>query len=95
VRDEIELYRTAGVQPFGVNPADVDAHRRYADKLRFPFPLLSDAARDLARAYGALKPDGVGIARSVVLIRRDGQVMFAARGAPGARESLAVLTSTT
>jgi peroxiredoxin Q/BCP len=88
VRDEIETYRRANVQPFGINPASVESHRRYAEKFRFPFPLLSDPGRQVAGAYGALKPGGIGIQRSVVLVGRDGRVRFAARGAPGPEESL-------
>ena len=88
MRDEIEQFRSAGAQPFGVNPAGVDAHRRYAEKFRFNFPLLSDKAREVAAAYGALKPDGQGIQRSVVLIGRDGVVRFAERGAPPAERVL-------
>jgi thioredoxin-dependent peroxiredoxin len=88
VRDEIEQFRDAGVQPFGVNPAGVDAHRRYVEKFHFTFPLLSDAGREAARAYGALKPDGKGIVRTVVLVRRDGRVQFAERGAPPAERIL-------
>jgi alkyl hydroperoxide reductase subunit AhpC len=42
----------------------------------------------VSRAYGALRPDGAGIARSVVLVGRDGTVRFAAAGAPGADISL-------
>lgn len=87
----MERYRAAGVQPFGVNPASVEAHRAYATKFRFNFPLLSDPQREVARAYGALKADGKGIQRSVVLIDRDGTVVFAQRGAPGADESLEAL----
>jgi peroxiredoxin Q/BCP len=88
VRDEIERFRKAGVQPLGVNPAGVDAHRKYVEKFRFPFPLLSDAGREAARAYGALKPDGRGILRTVVLIGQDGRVRFAERGAPPAERIL-------
>ena len=88
MRDEIEQYRRAGVQPFGINPATVEGHRKYAEKFGFPFPLLSDGARDVARRYGALKPDGKGIQRSVLLVDRDGRIRFAARGAPGAELSL-------
>jgi peroxiredoxin Q/BCP len=88
VRDEIEQFRGAGAQPFGVNPAGVDAHRRYAEKFKFNFPLLSDRARVVTSAYGALKPDGKGIQRSVVLIGRDGLVRFAERGAPPAERVL-------
>jgi peroxiredoxin Q/BCP len=87
----MERYRKAGAQPFGVNPAGVDSHRKYVDKMGFNFPLLSDPGSKVAAQYGATKDDGVGIQRSVVLIGRDGKVRFAARGAPGASESLAVL----
>jgi peroxiredoxin Q/BCP len=82
VRDEIEQFEAAGVQPFGVNPADIPNHRRYAEKFRFNFPLLSDADRTAGHAYGVLKPDGKGFVRSVVLIGRGGTVRFAERGAP-------------
>jgi thioredoxin-dependent peroxiredoxin len=82
VRDEIEQYRAAGVEPFGVNPAPIPSHQKYAEKFRFNFPLLSDADRTAGDAYGVLKPDGKGFVRSVVLIGRDGKVLFAERGAP-------------
>jgi peroxiredoxin Q/BCP len=92
VRDEIEKFRKADVQPFGVNPAGVDAHGRYAAKLKLPFPLLSDPDREATGAFGALKSDGKKTQRSVVLIDRDGTVLFSARGAPSAKEVLAALT---
>jgi thioredoxin-dependent peroxiredoxin len=91
VRDEIEQFREAGVQPFGVNPAPVAGHVRYAERFRFNFPLLSDPERRAADAYGALKADGKGIVRSVVLVGRDGTVRFAVRGAPSTRQILASL----
>jgi peroxiredoxin Q/BCP len=89
VRDEIETFRKHNVQPFGVNPAKVDAHASYARKLGLPFPLLSDADRAIATAYQALKPDGQGIQRSVYAIRSDGTIAFAARGAPAADDIIA------
>jgi peroxiredoxin Q/BCP len=88
VRDEIEQYRRANVQPFGLNPAGVDSHRTYAEKLGLPFPLLSDPGGTVAQAYGAVKLGGLSIQRSVVLVGQDGRVRFAQRGAPGAGESL-------
>lgn len=75
-------FRQAGIQPFGVNPAEVDAHFKYATKLGFTFPLLSDPDRAIARAYRALKEDGHGIQRSVYVVKRDGTIVFAQRGAP-------------
>ena len=72
----------AGIQPFGVNPAGIDSHKSYVDKMRFNFPLLSDPDRAIARAYQALKDDNKGIARTVYVVGRDGTVRFAQRGAP-------------
>jgi peroxiredoxin Q/BCP len=91
VRDDIEQFRRLGVQPFGVNPAAVPSHVRYAQKFRFNFPLLSDPERHAAHAFGALKGDGKGIVRSVVLVERGGTVRFAVRGAPSTDQILASL----
>jgi peroxiredoxin Q/BCP len=85
-------FEKAGIQPFGVNPASVDSHYKYAAKMRFNFPLLSDPERDIARAYQALKEDGRGIARTVYVVRRDGTVAFAQRGAPPAGDITAAVT---
>ncbi len=82
MRDEIERFRQAGIQPFGVNPANVDAHRKYVEKMKFNFPLLSDPDRSVARAYHAVKDDGQGIWRSVYVVGRDGTIRYAQRGAP-------------
>jgi peroxiredoxin len=84
VRDEIQSYAEHDIQPFGVNPASVKSHAAYAAQLNLPFPLLSDPSLEIPRAYQTLKPDGSGIARSVCLIDRDGRVLYAQAGAPGA-----------
>jgi len=91
VRDEIASFRKHKIQPFGVNPASVESHKKYADKFKFPFPLLSDPDKAIAEAYGALKPMGAGIQRSVVVIDQDGTVVFAQRGAPSPAEVVAAL----
>ena len=82
MRDEIDKFKSEKMQPFGVNPASVDSHRGYVDKMQFNFPLLSDPERTIASAYHALKDDGRGIQRTVYVIGRDGTVHFAQRGAP-------------
>lgn len=82
-------FEDAVVQPFGVNPASIESHARYVAKMKFPFLLLSDADRAMARAYGALKDDGHGIQRTVYGIRANGTVAFAARGAPAPSDILA------
>ena len=82
-------FQKAGIQPFGVNPAGVESHVSYVEKLHFNFPLLSDPDRAIARAYHAVKDDGRGIQRSVYLVKRSGTVAFAQRGAPPVDEIVA------
>jgi thioredoxin-dependent peroxiredoxin len=84
VRDEIEAYTEQDIRPFGVNPASVESHAAYAERLALPFPLLSDPGLRIAAAYGTVKPNGAGIARSVCLIDRNGRVLYSQAGAPGA-----------
>lgn len=82
MRDEIDKFRAARLQPLGVNPAGLESHRGYVEKFKFNFPLLSDPDRAIARAYHALKEDGQGIQRTVYAIDKDGAVCFAQRGTP-------------
>jgi thioredoxin-dependent peroxiredoxin len=84
VRDEIESYTRYNIRPFGVNPASAQSHSAYAAKLGLPFLLFSDPGLQISQAYGAVKPDGRGIARSVYLIDQDGRVLYSQSGAPGA-----------
>ncbi len=84
-------FHEAGIQPFGVNPAGIESHRKYVEKMAFPFPLLSDPDRAIARAYQALKDDGRGIQRTVYVIDRAGRIAFARRGAPPVDEIVAAV----
>ena len=84
MRDEIEAYTDHDIRPFGVNPASIESHAAYAARLGLPIPLLSDPGFKISGAYGTLKPNGSGIARSVCLIDRDGRVLYTQAGAPGA-----------
>jgi hypothetical protein len=91
VRDEIKAFEQAGIQPYGVNPAGVESHWQYAEKMGFNFPLLSDPDRAMARAYQALKEDDRGIVRTAYVIARDGRIAFARRGAPPVSEIVAAV----
>ncbi len=87
----IDAFRQLDTEPFGVNPAEAASHRAFIEAHNFPFDLLVDEGRLVAEAYGAIKPDGSGIQRTVVLVGKDGRVLFRAAGAPPPAEILAVL----
>jgi len=84
-------FTSKNIQPFGVNPAGVESHLNYVTKMGFNFPLLSDPDRAIARAYHALKDDDKGIQRSVYVVKCDGTIVFAQRGAPPVPEIAASL----
>ena len=74
--------RALDTEPLGVNPGDAESHRQFKKMHSFPFELLVDEGMNVARAYGALKPDGSGIARTVVIVGKDGKVIYRQAGAP-------------
>ena len=91
VRDDLAQFTKRGIQPLGVNPAAVESHARYSEKMKFNFPILSDPDQTIARAYHALKEDDQHIQRSVYLVGQDGTIVFAQRGAPPVSEIVAVV----
>lgn len=82
MRDAIADLRASDVEPYGVNEADAASHRAFIDAFDFPFDLLIDEGLHVAEAYDALKPDRSGISRTVVVVGKDGRVIFRAAGAP-------------
>lgn len=57
-RDEHEELSEAGATVVGVSSDDVESHRRFADKHRLPFRLLSDRGGDVRRMFGVPKTLG-------------------------------------
>jgi len=80
LRDDFAAFQGAGAAVLGINPASVEAHQRYAQKLGLPFPLLSDANREAARAYHALQENGTSILRTVVVVDKQGKIAHFQRG---------------
>lgn len=91
MRDAIEELRADDVEPYGVNGADAASHRAFIDAWGFPFDLLVDEGLGVARAYGALRPEGDRINRTVVVVGKDGRVLYRAEGAPAPSEVLAAI----
>jgi thioredoxin-dependent peroxiredoxin len=53
-RDNIFAFRNAGAVILGVSVDSVDSHRAFAEEHGLPFPLLADAEKKVATAYGVL-----------------------------------------
>ena len=93
IRDRIDDFRAADTEPYGVNHGDAASHQAFIDAFGFPFDLLIDDDLRVTQAYGAAKPDGSGINRTVVVVGKNGEVIFRQAGAPSPDEVLAAIAS--
>lgn len=94
VRKNIRHLRKAAIEPMGVNSGDAESHRAFREAHALNFPLLVDERSDVARLYGAIKDDGESIRRSVVIVGKDGKIIFAEQGAPPWQRILSVMRKT-
>lgn len=78
-RDDWSQVRAKGCTVVGVNPQNAESHRKFIGKYRYPFPLLVDQGKHVAKLYNA---SGLIVRRTVYLIGEDGIVKFAQRGKP-------------
>jgi peroxiredoxin Q/BCP len=93
VRDAIDAFRALETEPYGVNPADAASHLAFIEEQDLPFDLLIDEGLRVARAYDALKPEGDRINRTVVVVGKDGRIIFYEHGAPPPDEILAAIAA--
>jgi peroxiredoxin len=101
VKENLDAYANDAVQILTVSVDSTWAHRVWADREGFDFPLLSDfwPHGAVAQAYGVFH-SGAGFAnRGTFLIDRDGVIRFAEMLGPGEsrnqdtwRQALAALT---
>ena len=79
-RDSYDTLKAAGVEVLGVSADSLRAHTTFTEKYHLPFPLLSDADKTVAIAYGAWGEKTLygrkttGVIRSTVWIGPDGRV---------------------
>jgi peroxiredoxin Q/BCP len=79
-RDAYHRLVDAGLAVVGVSPDPPERNKRFAEKERLPFPLLSDPEHRLAEAFGAwgLKKrygrEYEGLIRSTFVLGPDGQI---------------------
>lgn len=67
-RDLIDQYKAKNAEILGISFDDVDANARFADKFKFPFPLLCDTDRKIGIAYGAASSPKDEYARRIAYV---------------------------
>ncbi|MFE6664242.1 peroxiredoxin [Streptomyces sp. NPDC057697] len=67
----LESFAALDAEVWGISPQGVDSHESFARAHGLRMPLLADAGRETARAYGVTAP-GIGVRRAIFLIGPDG-----------------------
>jgi peroxiredoxin Q/BCP len=81
VRDALAQFNTLGVFAVGISPDPPMEQKKFSEKLRLNFPLLSDSDHAVAEAYGVWGEKSLygkkyfGINRSSLLIDEKGRII--------------------
>lgn len=79
-RDNISVLRKRGVTVIGVSADSVDSHRKFAEKYKLPFTLVSDEKKEVIGKYGVWKEKSMygrtflGIQRTTFVIDGKGAI---------------------
>jgi len=79
-RDNLPKFRKHKAAVFGVSILDEASKKKFAGKFKLTFPLLADAAHEVAEKYGVWQQKSLygrkfmGIVRTTYLIGKDGKV---------------------
>jgi peroxiredoxin Q/BCP len=83
IRDAMPDLKSLGIAAVGISPDAPEQQKKFAEKYKLSFPLLSDAEHKTAEAYGAWGEKSMygkkyqGILRSSFLIDEEGRVVKA------------------
>jgi|HubBroStandDraft_5_1064220.scaffolds.fasta_scaffold104433_3 peroxiredoxin Q/BCP len=74
-RDQINDFEQNNIQVLGISFNDVERNAEFAEKFKFPFPLLCDTERSVGIAYGACADNKARYASRIsFLIDEDGNL---------------------
>jgi peroxiredoxin Q/BCP len=59
-RERHSAFVASGIEVAGINADSVESNRRWSERLKIPFPLLSDPERTAAAAFGGLRRIALG-----------------------------------
>lgn len=79
-RDSYKEIQKTGAVLLGVSPDTPQAQKKFQEKFDLPFPLLADADKKVAEAFGVMKEKNMygkkvwGVARTTFVIGPDGRI---------------------
>ena len=80
IRDNFPKFSSVNTLVLGISTDTVESHKKFAQKYRLPFTLLSDVKKEVVKNYGVYKPKKLfgkeffGTARTSFLIDKNGKI---------------------
>jgi peroxiredoxin Q/BCP len=91
-----EYYAALDTDTFGVNQADAASHLRFIKDQDLKIDLLIDEDFQVSRLYGCMREGAVKMnTRTVIIVGKNGKVIYRAPGSPPLEELLDVLSRAT
>ncbi|MAF13282.1 MAG: thioredoxin-dependent thiol peroxidase [Parcubacteria group bacterium] len=81
IRDNLPKFKKLNAVVFGISKDSVDKHKKFADKYKLPFTLLSDEDLKVLKSYGVwvkknmMGREYMGIVRTSFLINKDSKIV--------------------
>ena len=77
---DYKKFKSAGIEIIGISKDDVDSHKKFGEKMKVPFILLSDTEAELAKKFGVwgkkefMGREYMGVNRSTFLANEKGKI---------------------
>ena len=78
---DYKKFKSSGIEIIGVSKDDVDSHKKFGEKMKVPFILLSDTEAELAKKFGVwgkkefMGREYMGVNRSTFLVNEKGKIL--------------------
>lgn len=80
--EAIDYFRALDTEPYGVNEASAESHLSFIEQLNLPFDLLVDTDLAVSERYGCVRETQRMNARTVIIVGKNGKVIYRASGSP-------------
>jgi len=77
---DYKKFKNAGIEIIGISPDDEESHKKFGEKMKVPFILLSDTEKELAKKFGVwgkkqfMGREYMGVNRSTFLVNEKGKI---------------------
>jgi peroxiredoxin Q/BCP len=77
---DYKKFKSTGIEIIGISPDDEESHKKFGEKMKVPFILLSDTKTEVAKKFGVwgkkqfMGREYMGVNRSTFLVNEKGKI---------------------